>query len=82
MRTGSPLYGGGAGGHSWSMVLLFLRGLPLQAGFSIIDAVSKPALSRLRKQFRARGMYSMFLVDGKKKSCICTCVPDVLCQEL
>ena len=30
--------------HSWSMVLLFLRGLPLQAGFSIIDAVSKPAL--------------------------------------
>ena len=42
--TGSPLYGGGAGGHSWSMVLLFLRGLPLQAGFSIIDAVSKPAL--------------------------------------
>ena len=66
----------------WSMVLLFLRGLPLQAGFSIIDAVSKPVLSRLRKQFRARGMYSLFLVDGKKKSCICTCVPDVLCQEL
>ena len=40
----SPLYGGGAGGHSWSMLWLFLRGLPLQAGFSIIDAVSKPAL--------------------------------------
>ena len=59
------------------MVLLFLRGLPLQAGFSIIDAVSKPALSRLRKQFRARGMYSLFLVDGKKESGFCTGVPDI-----
>ena len=66
--------------------MLFLRDLPLQAGFSIIDAVWKPALSRLRrKQFRARGnMYSLLVLldDGKKKSCICTCVPDVLCQEL
>ena len=31
---------------------------------------------------RAACIGSLFLVDGKKKSCICTCVPDVLCQEL
>ena len=63
------------------MLQLFLRDLPLQAGFTVIDAASKPALSRLHKPRRALGMYSMFLVDGKKESGFCTGVSDILCRE-
>ena len=61
------------------MLQLFLRDLPLQAGFTVIDAASMPALSRLHKPRRALGMYSLFLVDGKKENCFCTCVPVILC---
>ena len=60
-------------------MLLFLRDLPLQAGFTVVDEASVLALSRLRKPRRALGMYSLLLVDGKKESCFCTGVPDLLC---
>lgn len=59
--------------------MLFLRDLPLQAGFTVIDEASMLALSRLHKPRRALGMYSLLLVDGKKESCFCTGVPDLLC---
>ena len=61
------------------MVLLFLRDLSLQAGFTVIDEASILALSRLHKPRRALGMYSLLLVDGKKESGFCTGVPDLLC---
>ena len=63
------------------MLQLFLRDLPLQAGFTVIDEASTPALSRLHKPRRALGMFSLLLVDGKKKSGFCTGVPDILCRE-
>ena len=59
--------------------MLFLRDLQLQAGFTVIDEASMLALSRLHKPRRALGMYSLLLVDGKKESCFCTGVPDLLC---
>ena len=46
--------------------MLFLRDLPLQAGFTVIDAASMPALARLHKPRRALGMYSLFLSSTEK----------------
>ena len=62
------------------MLQLFLHALPLQAGFTVIDEASMPALSHLQPR-RALGMFSLLVVDGKKKSGFCTGVPDILCRE-